>query len=105
MKTFVTVVGFSLLVIAFFAGYSSFGIPQIRPAPPPQEEELDLGAHSGTQRGVEGRKAPRIGGDRIQATELQPSEVRPLELGRGGQLEMGPCRRQLAALQRQPPQL
>jgi mono/diheme cytochrome c family protein len=44
MKTFVTVVGFSLLVIAFFAGYSSFGIPQIRPAPPPQEEELDLGA-------------------------------------------------------------
>lgn len=45
MKTFVAVVGFSLLVIGFFAGYSSFGIPQIKPAPPPpQEEKLDLGA-------------------------------------------------------------
>jgi hypothetical protein len=44
MKTFLSVVVFSLLVIAFFSGYSSFGIPQIQPAPPPEEESLDLGA-------------------------------------------------------------
>ncbi len=44
MKTFLSVVGFSLLVIGFFAGYSSYGIPQIEPAPPPVEEKLDLGA-------------------------------------------------------------
>ena len=35
---------FGLLTIAFFAGYSNFGIPQIEPAPPPKEEQLDLGA-------------------------------------------------------------
>ena len=46
MRTFLSVVGFSLLVIAFFAGYSSFGIPQIQPAPPPKEEKLDLAAMS-----------------------------------------------------------
>jgi cytochrome c5 len=44
MKTFLAVVTFSLLVIAFFSGYSSFGIPQIQPAPPPKEETLDLTA-------------------------------------------------------------
>ncbi len=44
MKTFASVVAFSLLVIAFFAAYSSFGIPQIKPAPPPVEEKLDLAA-------------------------------------------------------------
>ena len=44
MKTFLSVVAFSLLVIAFFAAYSSFGIPQIKPAPPPVEEKLDLAA-------------------------------------------------------------
>jgi mono/diheme cytochrome c family protein len=44
MRTFLGVVAFSLLVIALFAGYSSFGIPQIKPAPPPVEEKLDLGA-------------------------------------------------------------
>jgi mono/diheme cytochrome c family protein len=44
MRKFLTVVGFSLLTIAFFAGYSNFGIPQIEPAPPPTEEKLDLGA-------------------------------------------------------------
>ena len=46
MKTFVSVVGFSLLTIGFFAAYSSFGIPQIEPAPPPEQEALDLGAMS-----------------------------------------------------------
>jgi cbb3-type cytochrome oxidase cytochrome c subunit len=49
MKTFLSVVVFSLLVIGFFSGYSSFGIPQITPAPPPVEEELDLGAMTMTQ--------------------------------------------------------
>jgi len=44
MRTFLTVVAFSLLTIGFFAGYSSFGIPQIEPAPPPKEEKLALGA-------------------------------------------------------------
>lgn len=44
MRKFLTVVAFSLLTIAFFAGYSNFGIPQIEPAPPPKEEKLDLGA-------------------------------------------------------------
>jgi cbb3-type cytochrome oxidase cytochrome c subunit len=44
MKTFLAVVAFSLLVIAFFSGYSTFGIPQIQPAPPPKAEKLDLAA-------------------------------------------------------------
>ena len=44
MRTFASVVAFSLLVIAFFAAYSSYGIPQIKPAPPPVEEKLDLAA-------------------------------------------------------------
>ena len=33
---------FSMITIGFFAGYSNFGIPQIKPAPPPQKEVLDL---------------------------------------------------------------
>jgi len=49
MKTFLSVVVFSLLVIGLFAGYSSYGIPQIEPAPPPVEEKLDLGAMTMTQ--------------------------------------------------------
>ncbi len=35
MKTFLSVVVFSLLVIGFFSAYSTYGIPQIQPAPPP----------------------------------------------------------------------
>lgn len=42
MKQFLSVVGFSLLMVGFFAGYSNFGIPQIEPAPPPVEEVIDL---------------------------------------------------------------
>jgi cytochrome c553 len=49
MKTFASVVVFSLLVIGFFSGYSTYGIPQIKPAPPPVEEKLDLGAMSMAQ--------------------------------------------------------
>lgn len=44
MKQFLTVIAFSLLTIAGFTGYSNFGIPRIEPAPPPVEEEIDLGA-------------------------------------------------------------
>ena len=43
MSDFLKVVAFSLLVIAFFAGFSNFGVPQIEPAPPPKEEKLELG--------------------------------------------------------------
>ncbi|MEE9194977.1 MAG: c-type cytochrome [Alphaproteobacteria bacterium] len=44
MRTFLAVVIFSLLTVGFFAGYSNYGIPQIEPAPPPEEEVLDLAA-------------------------------------------------------------
>jgi mono/diheme cytochrome c family protein len=43
MKTFLKIAGFSLLIIAFFAGFSNFGVPRIEPAPPPVEEQIDLG--------------------------------------------------------------
>jgi mono/diheme cytochrome c family protein len=44
MKVLLKVTVFSLLTIGFFAGFSNYGIPVINPAPPPMEEELDLGA-------------------------------------------------------------
>lgn len=44
MRTFLVVVVFGLLTIAFFAGFSNFGIPQIEPAPPPAEETVDPGS-------------------------------------------------------------
>ncbi|MBI3397824.1 MAG: c-type cytochrome [Deltaproteobacteria bacterium] len=44
MKTFLRVVIFSLAVIFFYTFYASSMIPQIRPAPPPVEAKLDLGA-------------------------------------------------------------
>ncbi len=44
MNNFFKVVAFSLFTIGFFAGFSYFGIPQIEPAPPPEEEVLDLAA-------------------------------------------------------------
>lgn len=44
MGNFLKVVVFSLIIIVSFAGYSGWGIPQIKPAPPPTEEKLDLGA-------------------------------------------------------------
>ncbi len=44
MKTFLQVLVFSLLVIGSFAGYSTYGIPQIKPAPPPVAEKIDLSA-------------------------------------------------------------
>ena len=44
MTNFLKVSGFSLAVIGGFWGFSNYGIPQIKPAPPPVEEKLDLGA-------------------------------------------------------------
>jgi cytochrome c551/c552 len=44
MKVLLKVTVFSLLTIAFFAGFSNYGIPEINPAPPPMEESLDLGS-------------------------------------------------------------
>lgn len=44
MRNFLKVVAFSLLVIALFASFSNFSVPQIEPAPPPKEEKLELGA-------------------------------------------------------------
>ncbi len=42
MRHFLKVTVFSLLMIGFFAGFSNFGIPEIKPAPPPVIEPLDL---------------------------------------------------------------
>lgn len=44
MKQFLTVIAFSLLTIGMFTAFSNFGIPRIEPAPPPVQEEIDLGA-------------------------------------------------------------
>lgn len=44
MINFLKVSFFSVLMVGGFWGYSNFGIPQIKPAPPPVEEKLDLGA-------------------------------------------------------------
>ncbi len=44
MRNFLKVMLFSIITIALFAGFANFGIPKIEPAPPPQEEKLDLGS-------------------------------------------------------------
>ena len=44
MINFFKVAFFSLLTVGGFWGFSNFGIPQIKPAPPPVEAKLDLGA-------------------------------------------------------------
>ncbi len=42
MGQFLKVILFTAVTIGFFSGFSYFGIPQIKPAPPPKEEKLDL---------------------------------------------------------------
>lgn len=44
MINFLKVAVFSLFVILGFWGFSNFGIPQIKPEPPPVEAKLDLGS-------------------------------------------------------------
>lgn len=44
MINIIKVSTFSLAVIGGFWGFANFGIPQVRPAPPPVEEKLHLGA-------------------------------------------------------------
>ncbi len=44
MINFLKVSVFSLLMVGAFWGFSNFGIPQIKPEPPPVEAKLDLGA-------------------------------------------------------------
>lgn len=42
MMQFLKIVVFSLVVITLFAAFSNLGIPQIKPAPPPSREVVDL---------------------------------------------------------------
>lgn len=42
MKHLLKVIAFGLATIGFFTAFSNFGIPQLEPAPPPVDEELDL---------------------------------------------------------------
>lgn len=43
MKSFLKIVFFCIILLTGFVGYANFGIPQVKPAPPPTEEKLDLG--------------------------------------------------------------
>jgi hypothetical protein len=43
MKSFLKIVLYCVLVFGGFVGFANFGIPQVKPAPPPVEEKLDLG--------------------------------------------------------------
>ena len=44
MRTFLKIVIFSLAVTGVYAFFANIVIPQVRPAPPPVEEKLDLGS-------------------------------------------------------------
>lgn len=44
MKNLLAVTVFGLLTIGFFTWFSNFGIPEVKPSPPPKEEPLELGA-------------------------------------------------------------
>jgi len=44
MKNFIKVLIFSVGIIAFYTLFSRYGIPQVKPSPPPKEETLQLGA-------------------------------------------------------------
>lgn len=57
MINFLKVAVFSLLVVSGFWGFSNFGIPQIKPADPPVEEKMDLGAMTMDQFIALGKKS------------------------------------------------
>ncbi len=42
MTQFLKIIAFSLVIISLFAIYSNLGIPQIKPAPPPSQEAVDV---------------------------------------------------------------
>ena len=44
MKNFLQVITFCVVIACSFGAYATFGIPRIKPAPPPVEEKIDLGA-------------------------------------------------------------
>jgi cytochrome c5 len=44
MRNFLNVTIFSVVIACSFGAYATFGIPRIKPAPPPVEEKIDLGA-------------------------------------------------------------
>lgn len=44
MKNFLKILLFSIGIIAFYALFSNYGIPQIKPSPPPKEETIALGS-------------------------------------------------------------
>jgi cytochrome c5 len=44
MRNFLNVVVFSIVIACSFGAYATFGIPRIKPAPPPVEEKVDLSA-------------------------------------------------------------
>lgn len=43
MKDFIKILLFSIGIIAFYTLFSNYGIPQIKPSPPPEEEVIALG--------------------------------------------------------------
>lgn len=44
MRNFLQVITFCLVIACSFGAYATFGIPRIKPAPPPVEEKVDLSA-------------------------------------------------------------
>lgn len=44
MRNFLQVITFCVVIACSFGAYATFGIPRIKPAPPPVEEKIDLGA-------------------------------------------------------------
>jgi len=83
MRQFLSVTGFSVLMIALFAGYSNYGIPQIEPAPPPKEEVIDLGAMTMDQFVALGE---RVFNGKGTCTLCHNSLGRAPELGNIGQI-------------------
>ena len=74
MINFIKVSIFSLLMVGGFWGFSNFGIPQIKPEPPPVEAKLDLGAMPMDQFIALGASAPGAGIAGISTVTSAPPE-------------------------------